>query len=98
MYPHTLTGIFASEGGNTIRKNAVMLPAYTLLLGLLAMLGYMGHAAGLEGGEQQRHRAGSVQDAVPELVRGLRLRGDRHRRAGADIGAAFSRCVGPPAR
>ncbi len=47
MYPHTLTGIFASSGGNTIRKNAVLLPAYTLLLGLLALLGYMGHAAGL---------------------------------------------------
>ncbi|MCM2294097.1 sodium:solute symporter family protein [Allorhizobium sp. BGMRC 0089] len=48
MYPHTLTGIFASNGGNTIRKNAVLLPAYTLLLGLLALLGYMGHAAGLK--------------------------------------------------
>ncbi|WP_337266212.1 monocarboxylate uptake permease MctP [Oryzifoliimicrobium ureilyticus] len=48
MYPHTLTGIFASNSGNTIRKNAVLLPAYTLLLGLLAMLGYMGHAAGLK--------------------------------------------------
>ena len=35
MYPHTLTGIFASNSGNTIRKNAVLLPAYTLLLGLL---------------------------------------------------------------
>ncbi|MDY0885269.1 monocarboxylate uptake permease MctP [Dongia soli] len=47
MYPHTLTGIFASNSANTIRKNAVFLPAYTLLLGLLALLGYMGHAANL---------------------------------------------------
>ncbi len=45
MYPHTLTGIFASNSATTIRKNAVLLPAYTLMLGLLALLGYMGHAA-----------------------------------------------------
>jgi SSS family solute:Na+ symporter len=48
MYPHTLTGIFAAGSANTIRKNAVLLPAYTLLLGLIALLGYMGHAAGVK--------------------------------------------------
>src|SRR5215813_10662947 len=48
MYPHTLTGIFASRSQQTIRKNAVLLPAYTLMLGLLALLGYMGHAAQLK--------------------------------------------------
>jgi SSS family solute:Na+ symporter len=48
MYPHTLTGIFASRSAQTIRKNAVLLPAYTLMLGLLALLGYMGHAAHLQ--------------------------------------------------
>jgi solute:Na+ symporter, SSS family len=36
MYPHTLTGIFASRSADTIRKNALLLPAYTLLLGLIA--------------------------------------------------------------
>jgi len=36
MYPHTLTGIFASNSGNTIRKSAVLLPAYTLVLKLAA--------------------------------------------------------------
>jgi SSS family solute:Na+ symporter len=45
MYPHTLTGIFAAKSADTIRKNAVFLPAYTLLLGLIALLGYMAHAA-----------------------------------------------------
>src|SRR5882762_7796532 len=48
MYPHTLTGILASQSKNTIRKNAALLPAYTLLLGLIALLGYMGHAAHLK--------------------------------------------------
>lgn len=47
MYPHTLTGIFASKSGNTIRKNAILLPAYTVLLGLIALMGYMAHAAGI---------------------------------------------------
>ena len=59
MYPHTLTGIFASRSGNTIRKNAVLLPAYTLMLGLLALLGYMGHAAHLQ--------LASNNDVVPAL-------------------------------
>lgn len=63
MYPHTLTGIFASNSGKTIRKNAVLLPAYTLLLGLLALLGYMGHAAGL--------KLESANDVVPTLFKTL---------------------------
>ncbi len=28
MYPHTLTGVFAAKSANTLRKNAVLLPAY----------------------------------------------------------------------
>jgi len=63
MYPHTLTGIFASRSANTIRKNAILLPAYTLLLGLLALLGYMGHAAGL--------KLASNNDVVPVLFKTL---------------------------
>jgi SSS family solute:Na+ symporter len=63
MYPHTLTGIFASRSANTIRKNAALLPAYTLMLGLLALLGYMGHAAHL--------KLGSNNDVVPALFQTL---------------------------
>ncbi len=48
MYPHTLTGVFASRSAETIRKNAILLPAYTLLLGLIALLGYMAYAAGID--------------------------------------------------
>jgi SSS family solute:Na+ symporter len=61
MYPHTLTGIFASRSGDTIRKNAILLPAYTLLLGLIALLGYMGIAAGL--------KVASNNDIVPALFK-----------------------------
>ena len=63
MYPHTLTGIFAAADSNTIRKNAVLLPAYTLLLGLLALLGYMAHAAHL--------KVASNNDVVPMLFKML---------------------------
>jgi SSS family solute:Na+ symporter len=63
MYPHTLTGIFASRSANTIRKNAILLPAYTLLLGLLALLGYMGIAAHLQ--------LASPNDVVPALFKTL---------------------------
>src|SRR4030088_1246528 len=63
MYPHTLTGIFAAGSANTIRKNAVLLPAYTLLLGLIALLGYMGHAAHL--------KIASPTDVVPALFQSL---------------------------
>jgi SSS family solute:Na+ symporter len=63
MYPHTLTGIFAAKSANTIRKNAVFLPAYTLLLGLIALLGYMAYAANL-------HPA-TPNDVVPALFNSL---------------------------
>jgi SSS family solute:Na+ symporter len=48
MYPHALTGLFASANANTIRKNAILLPAYSILLALIALMGFMGHAAGLK--------------------------------------------------
>jgi SSS family solute:Na+ symporter len=47
MYPHTMTGVLSSSSGDVVRKNAMLLPAYTLLLGLIAMLGYMAIAAGI---------------------------------------------------
>ena len=48
MYPHTMTGVLSSSSGNVVRKNAMLLPAYTVLLGLIAMLGYMAIAAGIQ--------------------------------------------------
>ncbi len=45
LYPHTATGTLAASSPNVIRKNAIWLPAYTIALGLIAMLGYMAIAA-----------------------------------------------------
>ncbi len=48
LYPHSITGILASRGRDVIKKNMVALPAYSLLLGLLALLGYVAIAAGVK--------------------------------------------------
>jgi solute:Na+ symporter, SSS family len=47
LYPHTLTGILAANSGHAIRRNAALLPSYTFLLGLLALLGFFAIAAGV---------------------------------------------------
>jgi SSS family solute:Na+ symporter len=45
MYPHAITGVFAARKRNVIRRNMALLPAYSLVLGLVALLGYMALAA-----------------------------------------------------
>jgi SSS family solute:Na+ symporter len=45
LYPHALTGALAARSGNVIKRNMVALPAYSLVLGLLAVLGYAAIAA-----------------------------------------------------
>jgi SSS family solute:Na+ symporter len=47
LYPHTITGVLSSASGQVIRRNAALLPAYNLLLGLVALLGFMALAAGI---------------------------------------------------
>jgi SSS family solute:Na+ symporter len=46
MYPHSITGVLATKSRNTIRKNAAVLPLYSLMLGFLALLGYAAIYAG----------------------------------------------------
>ncbi|TXN30107.1 sodium:solute symporter [Lacisediminihabitans profunda] len=46
MYPHSITGVLATKSRNTIRRNAVVLPLYSVVLGLLALLGYVAIKAG----------------------------------------------------
>ncbi|HEX7187828.1 MAG TPA: sodium:solute symporter [Actinomycetes bacterium] len=45
LYPHSITGVLASRGRNVIKRNMATLPAYSFILGLLALLGYMAIAA-----------------------------------------------------
>jgi solute:Na+ symporter, SSS family len=46
LYPHVLTGGLPARSRNVIKRNMVALPAYSLLLGLLALLGFVAIAAG----------------------------------------------------
>ncbi len=48
MYPHSVTATLSSESRTTIRRNAAILPAYSFVLGLLALLGWVAIAAGTE--------------------------------------------------
>jgi solute:Na+ symporter, SSS family len=48
LYPHSITGVLSSRGRNVLKRNMVALPAYSLLLGLLALLGYVAIAAGVK--------------------------------------------------
>ncbi|MFL6130443.1 MAG: monocarboxylate uptake permease MctP [Mycobacteriales bacterium] len=46
MYPHSITAVLSSGSRNVIRRNAAILPAYSLVLGLLALIGFAAIAAG----------------------------------------------------
>jgi solute:Na+ symporter, SSS family len=46
MYPHSITAVLSSRSRNVIRRNAAILPAYSFMLGLLALLGFIAIAAG----------------------------------------------------
>jgi solute:Na+ symporter, SSS family len=48
LYPHSVTGMLASRSRDTIKRNMAALPAYSLVLGLIALLGYMAIAAGIK--------------------------------------------------
>ncbi|MFD0660645.1 sodium:solute symporter family transporter [Thermocatellispora tengchongensis] len=48
LYPHSITGVLASKNRDVIKRNMSALPAYSLLLGLIALLGYMAIAAGIK--------------------------------------------------
>ncbi len=45
LYPHAITGALASRSRTVIKRNMVALPAYSLVLGLIALLGYAAIAA-----------------------------------------------------
>ena len=58
LYPHTMTAILSATSGHTVRRNAALLPAYTFVLGLLALLGFFALADGV--------------DKLPEFAEGFR--------------------------
>ena len=92
MYPHSITAVLSTKNRNVVRRNASILPAYSLLLGLLALLGFVAIAAGtspigLDGVPNAAARdPAAVRGPLPGVVRRGRVRRDRDRRprAGRD--------------
>ncbi|HVQ95875.1 MAG TPA: sodium:solute symporter [Mycobacteriales bacterium] len=48
LYPHSVTGVLAARNRSVIKRNMAALPAYSLVLGLIALLGYAAIAAGIK--------------------------------------------------
>ena len=70
LYPHSVTAVLSSSSRATIRRNMAALPAYSFLLALLALLGYVAIAAGtrpIVNGSTGRPDTNTV---VPQLFAG----------------------------
>ena len=93
LYPHAMTAILSASSGDVVKRNSALLAAYSFILGLIALLGYMAIAAGVgkdpayASGFAQYGRelrgAGAVPLVISLMVCRCGLRGDRYRRAGA---------------
>jgi SSS family solute:Na+ symporter len=62
LYPHSVTGVLSASSAGAIRRNAALLPGYSLVLGLLALVGFFAIAAGV--------------DHMPEYAQGFRQFGN----------------------
>ena len=67
MYPHSVTATLSSRSRNTIRRNATILPAYSFVLGLLALLGWVAIAAGTKPIGLDGHP--NAQLVIPQLFK-----------------------------
>ncbi len=48
LYPHCVNGVLSASSRKVIKRNMSLLPAYSLVLALIAFLGYMAVAAGVQ--------------------------------------------------
>jgi SSS family solute:Na+ symporter len=48
MYPHAVTGLLSASSRHVVKRNSMILPAYSVALALVALLGYMAIAAGVK--------------------------------------------------
>ena len=59
IYPHSITSVLSARSANVIRRNCALLPLYSILLTLIALLGYCALAAHI--------RVSDPNFAIPEL-------------------------------
>jgi SSS family solute:Na+ symporter len=67
LYPHSVTGVLASKSRTVIKKNMIALPAYSFVLGLLALLGYVAISAGIKPLTNGATGKPDTNTVVPEL-------------------------------
>jgi solute:Na+ symporter, SSS family len=65
LYPHIITGALASKRRKYIKRNMSLLPAYSILLGLIALFGYMAITDPVTAANVKK--SGNAQLAVPYL-------------------------------
>ncbi|WP_335977284.1 monocarboxylate uptake permease MctP [Streptomyces sp. CA2R106] len=63
LYPHSVTAVLSGKSRTVIQRNTAILPLYSLMLGLLAMLGFMAVADGVGKGV----KGYNPQLAIPQL-------------------------------
>jgi solute:Na+ symporter, SSS family len=66
LYPHAITGTLAAKSRSTIKRNIVYLPAYSVLLALIALFGYMAIADPVTAANVKK-AGGNAQLSVPYL-------------------------------
>jgi SSS family solute:Na+ symporter len=59
IYPHSITSVLSARSANVIRRNCALLPLYSVLLTLIALLGYCALAAHM--------RVSDPNFAIPDL-------------------------------
>jgi SSS family solute:Na+ symporter len=77
MYPHAQVGVLATKQRSTVRRNVSALTIYSLMLGFVALLGYMAIAAGFTTkslGKNAQHAVPALFDAMfPSWFAGIAL-------------------------
>lgn len=63
LYPHSVTAVLSGKSRTVIQRNTAILPLYSLMLGLLAMLGFMAVADGVG----KNVKGYNAQLAIPQL-------------------------------
>ena len=69
LYPHAITAVLSSSSRDVIRRNSALIPAYSLVLALIALLGFMAYAAHVDQNEAFKSLFGQYKAnfAVPAL-------------------------------
>ena len=69
VYPHAVTGVLSTKRRDIIKRNMALLPIYSIMLGFIALLGYVALADKTTAAEVKK--AGNAQLAVPYLFQNL---------------------------